>query len=178
MGLPSRDLVNRLTLTMRPFTMRFAKITPYLVAACAAWLLLAGGPARAAGDAYEVKSNPVKATVGEKTTASVNIATKTGWHLNEEAPFTLKLTPGQGITVEKPRLVRADLAASTDSTARFDVVLVAGKEGHGEVQADASFVICQETICRPIKEKVVISVEASPPRAPEPANKPEKSRKK
>jgi hypothetical protein len=163
---------------MHHSTTRFAEITSHLVAACAAWLVLAGGTSQAAGDAYEVKSAPVKATLGEKATASVNIATKPGWHLNEEAPFTLKLTPGQGITVEKPRLVRADLAASTNTTARFDVVLVAGKDGHGEVQADASFVICQETICRPIKEKVVISVETSPPGAPEPAKKPAKSRKK
>ena len=149
-----------------------------MLAGYTAWWLLTGGAAWASDYAYEVKPSPVKATLGEKATASVNIATKTGWHLNHEAPFTLKLTPGQGITVEKPRLVRADLAASTDTTARFDVALVASKEGHGEVQADAGFVICQETICRPIKEKLVISVEASPPGAPEPGKKPAKSRKK
>jgi hypothetical protein len=139
---------------------------------------LAGSAARASDNAYQVKPSPVKATLGVKATASVNIATKTGWHLNDKAPFTLKLTPGQGITVEKPRLVRADLAASTDTTARFDVALVASKEGRGEVQAEAGFVICQETLCRPIKEEVVISVEASAPRSPEPVKKPTKSHKK
>jgi hypothetical protein len=148
------------------------------LASCAAWTVLTGATARAADDAYEVKPSPVKATQGEKTSASVAIATKKGWHLNAEAPLTLKLTPGPGITVEKPRLARADLAASTDSSARFDVALVASQVGHGEVQAEAGFVICQETLCRPIKEKVVIGVEASPPGAGEPAKKPEKSRKK
>jgi hypothetical protein len=128
-------------------------------------MVLTGATARAADDAYDVKPSPVKATQGEKASASVAITTKKGWHLNAEAPLTLKLTPGPGITVEKPRLARADLAASTDSSARFDVALVASQAGHGEVQAEAGFVICQETICRPIKEKLVIGVEASPPRA-------------
>jgi hypothetical protein len=135
-------------------------------------MVLTGATARAADDAYEVKPSPVKATQGGKANASVTIATKKGWHLNAEAPLTLKLTPGPGMTVEKPRLARADLAASTASTARFDVALVAAEAGHGEVQAEAGFVICQETLCRPIKEKVVIGVETSPPGTGEPAKKP------
>ena len=139
-------------------------------------MVLTGATARAADDAYQVKPSQVKATLGDKASASVTIATKKGWHLNDEAPLTLKLTPGPGITVEKPRLSRADLAASTDSSARFDVALVAAHAGPGEVQAEAGFVICQETLCRPIKEKVVIGVDASRP--PTPAKQPAKSRKK
>jgi hypothetical protein len=145
-----------------------------LAAACIAWQALAG--AAQADDAYEVKPSTVKATLGEKATASLTIATKKGWHLNAEAPFTLKLTPGPGITVEKPRLARADLAVSTDSSARFDVALVASQAGHAEVQAEAGFVLCQETICRPIKEKLAISVDATPPGAP--AKEAKKSHKK
>ena len=139
-------------------------------------MVLASAAVWAADDAYEVKPSPVKATQGEKASANVVIATKKGWHLNAEAPLTLKVTPGPGITVEKPRLARADLAASTDSSARFDVALVATQVGRGEVQAEAGFVICQETVCRPIKEKVVIGVEAIPPG--EPAKQPAKSRRK
>jgi hypothetical protein len=160
---------------MLPHTTRSTRIAP--AAACAAWLIVAGAPAQA-DDAYEVKPSTVKLTLGEKATASVTIATKKGWHLNAEAPFTLKLAPGPGITVDKLRLARADLAVSTDSSARFDVGLVAAQTGHGEVQAEAGFVLCQETICRPIKEKLAISVEASPPGAAEPAKRPPKSRKK
>ena len=155
---------------MSPLTTRFVNLAPCLAAACAAWLILAGATA------YEVKPNHVKATLGEKASASVAIATKKGWHLNAEAPLTLKLTPDPGITVEKTRLVRADLAVSADSTARFDVALVSAKLGHGDVQAEAGFVICQETICRPIKEKVVIGVDAIPPGTS--AKEPAKSRKK
>jgi len=144
-------------------TIRIARTAPAVV--CAAWLVLAGATTWAADDAYEVKASDVKVTVGEKSRAFVTIATKKGWHLNAEAPFTLKLTPGPGITIEKSRLARADLAASTDSSARFDVPLVASQAGHGEIQSDAGFVICQETICRPVREKLVIGVDASLARA-------------
>ena len=163
---------------MRSSPTRSANLATRLAAACAAWLVLAGATARTADDSYEVKPSHVKATLGEKANASVAIATKKGWHLNAEAPLTLKLTPGPGIAVEKPRLARADLAASSDSTARFDVALVAAMLGHGDVQAEAGFVICQATICRPIKEKVVIGVDASLPGAPGSAKKPAKPRKK
>jgi hypothetical protein len=161
---------------MLPSTTQTANVATRLAAASLACLVMAGATARATDDAYEIKPSPVKATLGEKATAAVAIATKKGWHLNAEAPLTLRLTPGPGITVEKTRLVRADLAASTDSSARFEVALVAAKAGHGEVQAEAGFVICQETLCRPIKETVVIGVEASLPGAP--AKQPAKSRKK
>ena len=161
---------------MFPHPTRSANAATRLTAFCAAWLVLAGANAWAADDAYEVKPSNVKATLGEKVTASVAIATKKGWHLNAEAPLTLKLTPGPGITVEKSRLVRADLADSTDSTARFNVALVAAQAGHSEVQAEAGFVICQETLCRPIKEKVAIGVDARPALAP--TKTPAKSRGK
>jgi hypothetical protein len=174
--LPRRDLVNKLALSMLLHPTQSARGAARLAATSAALLILAGAAARAADDAYEVKPSSVKATPGEKAIASVAIATKKGWHLNAEAPLTLKLTPGPGITVEKSRLVRADLAASSDSTARFEVALVAAQEGHGDVQAEAGFVICQETLCRPIKEKLVIGVNASPPRAP--TKQPAKSRRK
>src|ERR1700690_2002627 len=114
---------------MLPSTTRSANVATRLAAAALTWLFLAGATARAADDAYEVKPSQVKATLGEKATATVAIATRKGWALKAEAPLTLKLTPGPGITVEKPRLVRADLAASTDSAARFDVALVASKQG-------------------------------------------------
>ncbi len=173
--MPRRDPVNKLAASMFP---HMTQSTNRAAAACAAWLLLASATARAADDAYEVKPSNVKATLGEKVTASVTIATKKGWHLNAEAPLTLKLTPGPGITVEKPRLARPDLAASSDSSARFNVVLLAARAGDGEVQAEAGFVLCQETLCRPIKEKVVIGVEASPPGASGPAKQPTKPRRK
>jgi hypothetical protein len=126
--------------------------------------------ARASADVYEVRATEAKAVVGVKTTAAVHFATRQGWHLNKEAPFTLKLTPDAGLAVDKPKLTRADLARSTDEEAQFDVAVTAAEAGDKAVQAEAGFVICRETECRPIKEKLVIKVAAAAPTA-KPAEK-------
>ncbi len=130
---------------------------------CAFCLTLATS-AIAADETYDVKTKPAKATVGEKATASVTIATKKGWHLNAEAPLTLKLNPSPGVTVDKPKLTRTDLAATSENSARFDVSLAASNPGTSEIAAEAGFVLCQDTECRPIKEKLVIGVDAVPAR--------------
>jgi hypothetical protein len=140
-----------------------------------AFCLMTASRAVAADDSYDVKAKTAKATVGEKATASVTIASKKGWHLNAEAPLTLKLTPGPGVTVDKPKLTRADLAASSDTSARFDVALAASNPGTSEITAEAGFVLCQESECRPIKEKLVIGVDALP--AKPLADKPSKAKK-
>jgi hypothetical protein len=131
--------------------------------------------ALAADETYEVKAKAAKATVGEKASASVTIASKKGWHLNAEAPLTLKLTPASGVTVDKPKLTRADLAASSENSARFDVSLAAANPGTSEIAAEAGFVLCQESECRPVKEKLVIGVDALP--AKPVAEKPGKAKK-
>jgi hypothetical protein len=135
-----------------------------LLTACSG---LTAGPARAAaGGMYRVQAVDTKATVGVKVTTAVLFSTRQGWHLNAEAPFTLKLTPDAGLTVAKERLTRADLAHSTENHARFDVALTAEAPGQKTVKLEAGFVICKETECRPIKEKLVLRVDASAPAVP------------
>ena len=115
-----------------------------------------------AGDAtYAVDAPSAVVTVGQKGKASVTISARAGWHLNDEAPITLKLAPAAGIAVDKPKLARADLASWSASAARFDVSLVASEPGKRMVEAEAGFVLCQESACRPIREKIVLAVEAS-----------------
>jgi hypothetical protein len=111
---------------------------------------------------YEVKSTATKTSVGAKATTSVTIATKHGWHVNAEAPITLSLTPPAGITLPKAKLVRADLAASSQESARFVVAFEAAEAGAKVINAEARFVICQETACKPVKETLALEVEVGP----------------
>jgi hypothetical protein len=126
-----------------------------------ALILFTGSQARAE-DIYEVKKGDAKAVVGVKATTSVTIAAKSGWHVNAEAPVSLKLTPDPGITVVKPKLVRADLAQSTEDLARFDVAFTASEPGKKTINAECSFVMCQATTCKPVKEKLALAIEVSP----------------
>jgi hypothetical protein len=133
-------------------------------AALAATLALSR-PSPAADDTYQVTHTDPTAAVGTRSKASVTVSARKGWHLNAEAPLTLKMTPAPGVAVDKNKLVRGDLALSSDSTARFDVGVTPSEPGKQAIEAELSFVLCQEEACRPIKEKLTLTVEASPAKA-------------
>jgi DsbC/DsbD-like thiol-disulfide interchange protein len=126
-------------------------------------LCLAGSSraGHAADTSYEVSKTDASLTAGGKGKASVTISAKKGWHLNAEAPLTLKLLPAPGVEVEKAKLGRADLALSNETSARFDVGMTAAEPGKKSIEAEAGFVLCQEDSCRPVKEKVTLAVDVA-----------------
>jgi len=150
----------------------FASVTPALFLVCA-------GSAFAGDGTYVVSKTDASATVGAKVKASVTITARNGWHINQEAPLTLKLTPAPGVALDNPKLGRADLALSTETEARFDVGVTLSEPGKKIIEAEAAFVLCQKDSCRPIKEKLTVSAEATTaPAAPvkKPAKKKSVSR--
>lgn len=116
-----------------------------------------------AGELHDVKADESKAVVGAKGKAGLTLLAKGGWHVNETAPITVKLLPGPGVTLDKNRLTRADLVEKTQDRARFDVAFTATEPGKKTIDVEASFVICQESACKPVKEKAVLAVDASAP---------------
>jgi hypothetical protein len=110
---------------------------------------------------FEIKKTEPKVAVGEKGAATVTVAAKAGWHLNAEAPITLALTPPAGMTIAKTKLERGDLAASTEQSARFDVAFEASQPGPKVVTAEARFVLCQASACKPVKETLSLTVDVS-----------------
>jgi len=136
-----------------------------LCTAVALTLLLKGAPG-AADDTYAISKTDAKMTAGTQGKASVTISAKKGWHLNAEAPLTLKLLPTAGVTVDKAKLGRGDLALSSETSARFDVELTASEPGKTAIEAEAGFVLCEESACRPVKEKLTLTVDATSPAAP------------
>jgi hypothetical protein len=127
--------------------------------------LLLAHSSSAADDSYEVSKTDASLTVGSKGKASVTISAKKGWHINADAPLTLKLLPTTGVTLDKAKLGRGDLALSNETMARFEVSLTAAEPGKMAVEAEAGFVLCQEDSCRPIKQKLTLAVDASSPTA-------------
>jgi hypothetical protein len=111
---------------------------------------------------YELKKADAKATVGVKGTTSVTIAARPGWHVNDQAPLTMKLTPDPGIAVDKPKLTRADLAQQSAELARFDVAFTPSQAGRKTINCEARFVMCQATTCMPVTEKIALAVEVAP----------------
>ena len=136
------------------------------------------GAVRAEERLYEITNPQAKVAVGAKSTTSVTIATKNGWHVNAEAPITLSLTAPSGITLSKAKLARADLAASTKESARFDVAFEAAEVGSKVIAAEARFVICQETACKPVKETLTLNIDVAAPAAPPKAKTKSKAKAK
>jgi hypothetical protein len=124
-------------------------------------LTLAAAPARA-DTLYEVTKTEPKLAVGTTATASLTIQAKGGWHMNAEAPITIALTPPAGVTVAKAKLGRADLAASTQESARFDIPVSATEPGKKTIAAEARFVICQQEACKPVKETLAFALDVAP----------------
>ncbi len=134
-----------------------------LLSAIALTLLWAAS-ARAADGSYEISKTDARMTAGGKGKATVTIAARKGWHLNAEAPLTLKLVPQPGVEVDKAKLGRSDLALSNETSARFDIGLTATEPGKKMVEAETGFVLCQEQACRPIKENLTIAVDVDSPK--------------
>jgi hypothetical protein len=129
--------------------------------------------ARAAEETlYEITKTDVKVAVGATGTASLTIKVKGGWHVNGEAPISVALTPPAGLSVKKEKLTRADLAASTTDTARFDIPVSATEAGKKTINAEARFVICQASACKPVKETLALAVDVAPAGAAKPSKKP------
>jgi hypothetical protein len=126
----------------------------------AAFAPLAAGSARA-GEHHEVSASAATGAVGAKGTFQVEILAKTGWHMNDEAPLSLKLTPPAGLSLDKTKYTRKDNLAKGNARARFDVAFTGVEAGTKTINAEASFVVCQETTCLPVRETLTIPVEVT-----------------
>jgi hypothetical protein len=129
--------------------------------ALAGLAFLLAAPVQAADGTFAVAARGATGEVGAKLQATVTIQAKQGWHLNHEAPLTLKLSPVPGVAVDKAKLVREDLAFASETEARFTVGLTLAEPGKKAVEAEAGFVLCRQDACRPIKEKLTLAAEAT-----------------
>ena len=118
--------------------------------------------AAAQGVTYELKKTEPKVAVGARSSASLTIAARNGWHVNGEAPISVSLVAPEGLTLSKTKLLRADLAESTQESARFEIPFEAASTGTKVVTAEARFVMCQESACKPVKETLSINIEVTP----------------
>jgi hypothetical protein len=136
-----------------------------LLLALALATLTTTATARAADSLYQITKVEPKVAVGGTGTASLTIKVSGGWHVNDEAPISVVLTPPPGLSVKKDKLTRADLAASSKESARFDIPVTASEAGKKTIGAEARFVLCQEQACKPVKETVTLAIEVTPPAA-------------
>jgi hypothetical protein len=110
---------------------------------------------------HAVEAPKVALKAGKTGSATVTVLGRNGWHVNEEAPITLTLKAPAGVAIAKANLSRPDLGESKPERARFDVSVTSEKAGTHQVPAEARFVMCQESACKPVKENVMLVLEVS-----------------
>lgn len=130
-----------------------------------------------AEETHSVKTSAAKATVGIQATVTVTIEGRNGWHINSEAPIALKISTQTGANVAKPKQSRADLVESSETKARFDVSATLIEVGNKSLGAEATFVMCQESACKPVKETFTLTFATEAPSAPVPNVKAKGKRK-
>ena len=117
-----------------------------------------GGIAGAvASKPYSITVSPVSGSKGQPVKATIVIKPGAGYHMNEEFPTKLKLSPPPGVTPSKAELTRAD-AVMSKQECRFELTLTASEAGKKTVAGQLSFAVCTETTCDPQKAPVAIEL--------------------
>jgi polyisoprenoid-binding protein YceI len=125
----------------------------------AALAIVAFAGAAFAGDKYDLKVSNASGKAGAKATATVTVKPKGDFHVNLEYPHKLILTPAEGVSVEKAKLVAADAKVSKDEIS-FTIAATAVAAGKKTIEAELKSAVCSADSCMPFTEKVTIQVEA------------------
>jgi hypothetical protein len=135
----------------------------YAAAAAFALGLAATPAARADEKSYTLvtdgSSSSVK--VGADGKFALHIKPAAGYHVNKEGPFKIVLS-GDRVKPALDRLERKHAKDGNVESPRFEVALKGVEAGAGKLQADATFVICSETVCERRVEKLALAVDVKP----------------
>lgn len=143
---------------------RSSPLRARLSAAAALTLGLAAAPAVHADDksytlVTEGSSSSVK--VGADGKFALHIKPAAGYHVNKEGPFKILLS-GDRVKPAIDKLERKHAKDGNVESPRFEVALKGLEAGAGKLQADATFVICSETVCERRVEKLALAVDVKP----------------
>jgi hypothetical protein len=88
-------------------------------------------------------------TVGKLASFAVSLKPRGVYHINQDYPIDISLTPSEGIALPKAELKKADAASFDEKLARFDVPCTPGKAGPQRVEAKVKFAVCTPENCVP-----------------------------
>ena len=110
-------------------------------------------------EAYTMKlATPAKVATGAKGSATLEIVPKKGWHLNDEFPYKLTVTPPAGTKVAKPEQGKKDTVAFSRESMKWAIDFEASSAGDKAFTGKVKFAVCTETSCDPKKEELAFNV--------------------
>jgi hypothetical protein len=124
-----------------------------------------GGSAAPVDDKNDTSFNlqvtpPAAGKAGADATAHVVVTPGTGYHVNQDFPTKLVITPPDGVTVAKAEQHKEDAATFNETKLQFDVVLTPAKAGTYKVAGSLKFAVCTETSCDPKKREIAFDLAA------------------
>ncbi|HTJ44590.1 MAG TPA: hypothetical protein VL463_20940 [Kofleriaceae bacterium] len=102
---------------------------------------------------------PVKA--GAETIAHVVVTPGTGYHVNQEFPTKLVLTPPDGVKIAKAEQHKEDATTFNNDKLQFDVAMTPDKAGTYKVAGTLKFAVCTESSCDPKKREIAFDLAAN-----------------
>ncbi len=100
---------------------------------------------------------PSSAAAGKASAAQVILTPAKGWKLNQEFPYSLKVTAPAGVTLAKDNQGKAD-AKEWDKVAVWDIGFTS-EAGSKSFAGEFSFAVCTDATCNPYREKLAFSVD-------------------
>lgn len=122
-----------------------------------------GSPAAADGSDSSFNLSiaaPTGAKAGAECVAHVVVTPGTGYHVNQEFPTKLVITPPDGVKVAKAEQHKEDAAAFGANKLQFDVAMTPDKPGTYKVAGTLKFAVCTESSCDPKKREIAFDVAA------------------
>ncbi len=105
-------------------------------------------------DLRAVASGPYRA--GQLGKFDITLASRNGFHVNQDYPIQVDVTAPAGVTLPKATLQRTDAAEFNKQVAKFDVPFTPTAAGSHEVRAHVAFVVCTPQNCVPDERTLAV----------------------
>ncbi len=115
-------------------------------------------PVKISKDRYDVTVETPAGVAGADSVVTVTLTPKKGWHVNQDFPTKLTITPPAGVTLAKDKLKKPDATEFNDNTAKFAVKYKAAAAGDKSFNATFKFAVCSAATCDPKTEKLAWNV--------------------
>lgn len=116
---------------------------------------------------FHVKPEEATLTVGSaegaagtEATAAIKVVPAAGYHVSQEFPMKLTLTPPAGVKLAKTELAKADADQFSEQMLALSVKATAEKPGSYEIKGCFKVGVCDKESCHPKKQPITITVAA------------------
>jgi hypothetical protein len=99
-------------------------------------------------------------TAGAEATAAIKVVPAAGYHVSQEFPMKLTLTPPEGVKLAKTELAKADADQFSEQVLALSVKATAEKPGSYEIKGCFKVGVCDKESCHPKKQPITITLAA------------------